>query len=243
MVGIVVLVVGVAISAEVFFSEAAVGRQLSFQEKIDSLFNKLKTASEQEMLTGELEDTPQGKVFAGESAKKMEQLNKDVQKEYDALIARPESERQNAMDEIKRFVGDSNLAVNYDRTSQSSYNADIPVEIYTVGKDQYEIDARNNTIIQFGPRPLPIGEEPEIADTTPRYSSQQLEVMARQFIVKQAPGVQISKLAPHHGDKDGVNYFFRWEDTSRKVEDMPPFIQVGFSRGGSLLSYTNSLGL
>ena len=67
--------------------------------------------------------------------------------------------------------------------------------------------------------------------------------MARAFVAKNAPEVKLDNLTANFGDKEGVNYFFRWEDITRENEDMHPFIQVGFSRGGDLLSYTDSLGL
>jgi len=215
----------------------------SVQERIQSLLSKLQSASQQEQKSGQLADTPQGKVFAGESAQKMEKLHNDTQAEIDALIARPESERQQAVSEIKQFADKQDLAVNYKNTSKSSYNANVSAEIYTTAFDQYEVDARNNQIIQFGPKPLEIGQESKKFDTTARYSKAELETMARQFISKNAPGVNVDNLTQKIGDKDGINYFFRWEDTTREIEDMHPLIQVGFSRGGDLLSYTNSLGL
>ena len=234
-----VLTLGIGVTS----AFASTGSGQSVQEKIQSLLSKLQAASQQEQASGQLIDTPQGKVFAGESAEKMKKLHDDTQKEIDALIARPENERQKAIDEIKKFSGKSDLAVNYKNTSKSSYNALVPAEVYATDFDQYEVDARNNNIIQFGPRPLNVDEKSKEFDTTPRYSKTELETMARQFIAKNASAIKLDSLTPRFGDKEGVNYFFRWEDTSREIEDMHPFIQVGFSRGGSLLSYTNSLGL
>ena len=234
-----VLTLGIGVTSAL----ASNGSGQSVQEKIQSLLSKLQAASQQEQASGQLADTPQGKVFAGESAEKMKKLHDETQAQIDALIARPESERQNAVTEIKKFADKQDMAVNYKSTSKSSYNAAVSAEVYTTDFDQYEVDARNNNIIQFGPRPLNIEEKSKEFDTTPRYSKVELETMARQFIAKNASAIKLDGLTPRFGDKEGVNYFFRWEDTSREIEDMHPFIQVGFSRGGSLLSYTNSLGL
>ena len=93
---------------------------------------------------------------------------------------------------------------------------------------------RNNKIIQFGPRPLAIGEKPKGLDTTARYSKEELETMARKFIAQNAPDVKLDNLTPNFGDKEGVNYFFRWENTSQEVEDIHPFIQVGFYKLDSM---------
>ena len=237
--GSLALILGLGVTGAL----ASNGDGQSVQEKIQSLLSKLQVASQQEQKSGQLVDTSHGKVFAGESAAKMEKMHNDTQAEIDALIARPENERQKAVDEIKKFSGKSDLAVNYKDTSKSSYNALVPAEVYTTDFDQYEVDARNNQIIQFGPKPLEIGQESKKFDTTARYSKAELETMARQFIAKNMPEVKVDDLTQKFGDKEGVNYFFRWEDTSREIEDMHPFIQVGFSRGGDLLSYTNSLGL
>lgn len=215
---------------------------LDTAKQIQNLLEKLQIASQNELMTGQTVETPQGKIFMGESAEKMKNLHDEILKQTDALIARSESARRLAIAEIKKFAKNENISVNYEFTGKSSYNADIPVEIYTVDLDQYEVDARNNKIIQFGPRPRSMGEKPKVIDETPRYTVKELEGIARKFISENAPDINLEKLAQKNTNKDGINYFFRWEDTSRKVEGMYPFIQVGFSKGGSLLSYTNSIG-
>ncbi|OGI36040.1 MAG: hypothetical protein A2259_01800 [Candidatus Moranbacteria bacterium RIFOXYA2_FULL_43_15] len=239
--GVTALTLVLGIGAASAFASSDSGK--TTQEKIQSLLDKLKVASEHEQEAGQLVDTPHGKVFTGESAEKMKKLHDETQAQVDALIARPENERQKAVDEIKKFSGKEDLAVNYKRTSKSVYNTSVPEEVYTTNFDQYEVDARNNKIIQFGPRPLSVGEKSKSFDTTDRYSKSELETMARAFVAKNAPEVKLDNLTANFGDKEGVNYFFRWEDITRENEDMHPFIQVGFSRGGDLLSYTDSLGL
>lgn len=239
--GVTTLALALGIGAASAFASSDSGK--TTQEKIQALLDKLQTASQHEQETGQLADTPHGKVFTRDSAEKMEKLHDETQAQIDALIARPESERQKAVGEIKKFADKQDLAVNYKNTAKSVYNSGVMEEIYTTDYDQYEVDARNNKIIQFGPKPLPIGQASKKFDTTDKYSKGELETMARAFIAKNAPEVKLDELTANFGDKEGVNYFFRWEDTSREIEDMHPFIQVGFSRGGDLLSYTNSLSL
>ena len=235
------LVLALGIGAASAFASSDSGK--TTQEKIQALLDKLQTASQHEQETGQLVDTPQGKVFTGESAQKMEKLHDETRAQIDALIARPENERQKAVGEIKKFADKQDLAVNYNGTAKSVYNSGVLEEVYTTDYDQYEVDARNNEIIQFGPKPLPIGQAPKKFDATDKYSKGELENMARAFIAKNAPEAKLDELTANFGDKEGVNYFFRWEDTSREIEDMHPFIQVGFSRGGDLLSFTDTLGL
>jgi hypothetical protein len=237
--GALVLTLGIG-AAGAFASNS--GGQ-SVQEKIQTLLNRLKTETDNELKNGQFKDTPQGKVFAGESADKMKKLHDETRDQIDSLTARPESERQKAVDKIKKFAKDESAQVQYKITAKSAYNSNVLEEVYTMGLDQYEIDSRNNTIIQFGPRPRNIDEAPKQFDTTARFSKNELETMARQFITENAPEVKLNDLSPKFSDKEGINYFFRWEDDSRIVEEMHPFIQVGFSRGGDVVSYVNTIGL
>ncbi|PIR57221.1 MAG: hypothetical protein COU72_02060 [Parcubacteria group bacterium CG10_big_fil_rev_8_21_14_0_10_41_35] len=102
---------------------------------------------------------------------------------------------------------------------------------------------RTNEIVQFGPAPLAIGEAAKVYNTEAKFAPEQLEVKAREFIAKNAPNADLSKLTASTGEKSGTNFFFRFTDESRKVDGTKPFVQVGFTVGGDLLSYTNTLGL
>ena len=66
--------------------------------------------------------------------------------------------------------------------------------------------------------------------------------MSRQFIVKNIPSVNFANLSSNHGQK-GSNYFFRWEDRSKKTTEGYPFVQVGFSQGGTLINYVDALNV
>lgn len=147
------------------------------------------------------------------------------------------------MEAVKAFVGNDD-AIMYHGESLSPYAPGTVTDIYYVGTDQYEVDITSVQVIQFGPRPLLTNEQSREYDTTDRYTSDELEVMAVSFITKHAPDVDLNALIPAHGNKEEINYFFRWEDSLKNgLVGIRPFIQVGFSRGGDLLSYTNTLGL
>jgi hypothetical protein len=144
---------------------------------------------------------------------------------------------------VKAFVGDNAVIIYRGRVS-SSYAPDVITEIYYVDTDQYEVNVETGQVIQFGARPLSPSEQPRTYDTSNRYTPSELEAMAVSFIAKHAPEVNLNSLTPAHSNKEEINYFFRWEDASGKtLMGMRAFIQVGFSRGGDLLSYTNALGL
>lgn len=147
---------------------------------------------------------------------------------------------QRDISEIRKFADSPNLAVQYESEGKSSNGKNVPVSIYISGADRYEVDA-NGRIIEFGSRNLPIGSENEKKyDNTPRYNSQELETIAKQFIAKNASNINLDKLTLTQTNK-GTNNFFRWEDRSQKTTEGYPFVQIGFSQGGTLLNYTNSL--
>ncbi len=149
--------------------------------------------------------------------------------------------RQRDISKIKDFSENQDIKVEYVSAGKSAYNENVQESLYYAGPDQYEIDSSNGKIIQFGTRSLPVGSENEKTyDNSPRYNAQELETMAKQFIAKNAPEVNLEKLSANNSNKE-TNYFFRWEDKSNKTTEGYPFIQVGFSHGGTLLSYTNTL--
>ena len=143
---------------------------------------------------------------------------------------------------IRNFANSPDLAVQYESESKSSNGKVIPVIIYTAGADMYEVDF-NGKIVEFGSRNLPIGSESEkIVNNTPRYKQQELEAMAKQFIAKNASDMDLEKLTLNQSNK-GTNYFFRWEDRTKKTTEGYPFIQIGFSQGGTIMGYINAMRL
>lgn len=146
---------------------------------------------------------------------------------------------QRDISEIRKFADSADLAVQFESESKSSNGLNVPVNIYYAGSDQYEIDTMGK-IVEFRSRNLPIGSENEkTIDNTPRYSQQDLENMARQFITN-STDLNVDSLTPNHGVK-GTNHFFKWEDRTRKTSEGYPFVQIGFSQGGTLLNYVNTL--
>lgn len=242
LIGLTVILLVAGISVSLAAGSSQVSKDI--QAKIGSLLNQLNLAAEKELISGNIIETGQGRFFAGESAEKTERLHQQTQKQIDDLIARPAIERGAAIAKIRSFANSPDLIVEYKYTSKSSYNWEVPAEIYYVGDNMYEIDIRNNEIIQFGPRPLTaVDLKPkEELNSELLFSVAELERMARQVIAHNTR-VELAKLSAAHGNKEEVNYFFRWEDHSRRIEGLYPFIQAGLSKSGVLVSYTNSLGL
>jgi hypothetical protein len=132
--------------------------------------------------------------------------------------------------------------IMYERTSRSSYNEDT-VNIFFVGKNQYEVSVKNPQIVQFGPRPRTIEEsEPVNVDFSVKCDPKKLRQIAYEFATKYSP-VSLSNLTESTNRKDDLVYFFRWENNVKKIDGIPAFIQIGITCAGDLVSYTNILDL
>ncbi len=213
-------------------------QNLEIQQQIDVLHQQLKEAIEKELENGTWEIGLEGeRVFTGESLAKMAELTEKTRVQIDILIARPEGERALAGKTISKINGET---PTYLQTTSLPYSGAILAEIYKTDTRTYAIDARNDNIVQ-------IDVPAQIAldfDYTKRFSVTELEKMAVEFIHKIATDVDLSTLTPRHNNKDGMVYFFRWEDKSAKLEDgASPFVQVGISAGGDVGTYVNTLQL
>jgi hypothetical protein len=249
-----IIVLGVILVSGISIATASNKQVSSLREVADSLTAKLRQAIKDAESSGEFTTDELGnKVYAGETAKKMQQLHEEATKAHMALLERPVNQRQGAISRIQElisdksirsFVGDLSSGIAYTSTGKSSYNSEAIVEFYKVGRDYVEVDIRNNEIIQFGPAPTRPGEEGKKFDKTAKYSVADLQVMANEFIAKNTKMTDLAAFKASVGNKEETNYFFRWENLNKKLEDgRPAFVQVGFTIGGELLSYTNSLGI
>jgi len=74
-----------------------------------------------------------------------------------------------------------------------------------------------------------------------------LEKIARDLVVRASPEINLDVLTPDHGEKRAgniANLFFRWIDISKMLSNgQHPFIQIGLTGKGKLLSYVNTIPL
>src|ERR1044072_1057561 len=226
------------------------------KQRMAILIGQLRAATERELQEGQTTVDDLGRrLFVGETAAKMRALHDETAKQVDELIARPARQRQTAVDIAASFAADPSIAralgqglargsIEYNHTSKSPYNESVPVEIYRSGAAQFEISALNDEILQFGPRPLTDEQEsPAALDLTPRFRQADLLGQVRRFLGRRGGNLNLNALTTRVSDKDGLVYFFRWEDESREVAGAHPFVQVGITAGGEVVSYTNTLGL
>lgn len=213
----------------------------SIADEISSMISALKLASQQAVNAGQVSTDGHGNlVYTEDAAITIKNMEDSYGERIDTMVARPANERKGALDAILAFSGKSNANVVYSETVPSGYNPRVLEEVYVVGLDQYEVNVANNQIIQFGPRPLVLGEVTKIY-TSGSLSVTKLKALAMEKIANTSK-VHLAELTASTGGKVD-NYFFRWEDSSRTVEGMHPFIQVGISSGGEIESYTNTLSL
>lgn len=226
------------------------------RQRMATLIGQLRAATERELQEGQTTVDERGRrLFVGETAAKMKALHDETAKQVDQLIARPARRRQVAVDIAASFAADPSIAkalgqgltrssVEYKHTTKSPYNESVPVEIYQSGAAQFEISALNDEILQFGPRSLTDEKEsPVTLDLTPRFHQAELLGQVRRFLARRGDNLNFNALTARVSDKDGLVYFFRWEDELREVAGAHPFVQVGMTTGGEVVSYTNTLGL
>ena len=209
------------------------------QEETDRLLREYQRALAYELQYGEtmtIKDPRNGnvKILTGASAAKLQALWRETQQRIDALTARPIQDRGKAIQLIQTL--DSGTIRYLYHSKMPYYDARAEVEVYKSDKFQYSVDVGTGQIIEI----VPLHQMRQYA-LEPAYSQAELEEKAREFIAKVAR-VNLDALTPAFGDKDGETFFFRWEASGQKLSSgMTPFIQIGFSRGGELLNYVNTL--
>lgn len=246
--------IGGAIVSAQGFSDQTMNSQR--KQVVTTLLGQLRAASEREVREGQTTVDEHGqRLFVGETATRVKILHDETVKRIDELSARPEVQRQVAIASAAAFIADPSIAkalarskaktaVKYKHTTKSPYNEAVPVEVYQIGTAQFEINALNDKIIQFGPRPLTdTGKSPSAFDLTQRFRQAELLGQARRFVVRHSGSINLDALVAKVNDKEGLVYFFRWEDGSREVDGVHPFVQVGITIAGEIVSYTNTMDL
>lgn len=151
---------------------------------------------------------------------------------------------------IRAFKKNPSITAKYSKTSWNPYYNSDPsgkpeAQMMSFVDNEgwvYAVAVDTNRIIQVGPAPRESTSEPEPAlDFAPRYTKEELQQYAIGWLKDH--GVNTDEAAKglefNVTTKDGKGYFFRWID--RSSTDKTRFLQVGFTIGGSLLSYTNTL--
>jgi hypothetical protein len=219
--------------------------------QINDLISHLKEVTQDELRNGTTEQLRGSTVFSGESAKKMAALQQSTIDQINELIARPVEDRQDAVNHIKSFAAvahtvNSVSVDDYTTLSSNPYNDQHRIELYHAGPIVYAVDTETNTVVQYGPRSLKPGESAPEFDESPALNVNQLENQAVE-VVTELSSTNLADLELRTSIKENSTtsrYFFRWEDNTRELPGgIHPFIQIGLSPAGDVVSYTNTLGL
>jgi len=183
-----------------------------------------------------LEDVTQRMLLADDPAV-AERWRHEANQIIDAGLARPESERQQAIALVQSIAG-PNARVEYLSTVPGVTGNE---ENYAVGATLYVVNVALDTLVSMNevPRTDPNDPTREL-DFSPRYKQQDLETMARGFVQTYAPGADLTKLTCTQGmyGHAGENYYwFAWDQTDPRYAR----IYIAYTPGGDIGSYLNTL--
>ncbi|MBI5755274.1 hypothetical protein HZA41_03585 [Candidatus Peregrinibacteria bacterium] len=204
-------------------------------------------------------------VFVGLQSVKMTsgvQADLDISKTRVVVggkIAVTSAQITKGMDGIRNFQKNPALTVFFQDTGWNPYFEKIvdplkpemvePTKQMMIYQDQqgwqYLVDLASNQIIQMGPASQSSLTDPTPEmDFTPRYTKKELQTYSVNWLKER--NIDVDSLAKEFefsvGTKDGKGFFFRWTDNKAQEGEMR-FLQVGFTIGGSLLSYSNTLNI
>ncbi len=207
----------------------------TIKEKVDFLLTQYNNAVKQEMRQGQTKKDEDGNVvLTGESELKMNALWKDTFSQIDELTARPLEERIKFIERIQSIEGNQKAEYSF-HTDMPYYGKSLKTEVYETPSYEYVMDVNTGNILEVAIKNW------NDHHMQPTYSQDELENKAVNYLQSIDSSVDLSKLSLQVYEKVGT-IFFRWEDESSELLDgRYPFVQVGLSTDGDLLTYVNTL--
>jgi len=223
---------------------APVGAQQDpVQVRIDALTKKLQDAIVDAEKNGQFTTDEHGqRVYAGETATKMEALHKEVAGESRELQARPQAEREKSINAVNQWNDQFLYTVDGQPKQNLQYGGKLGgiqnferdgIELYYSQDYAWQVDTNTNKVLDVYIRPKETGEPKEFLDMTERFNADQLEQKARDLIAAQNIGVDLNKLKLERNQKIGT-FFYTWTGEEGKS------VQVAYTSGGQLIGYTNT---
>lgn len=129
-----------------------------------------------------------------------------------------------------------NKATYVERSRVPYYGNNAVVDTYIADGMFYSVDIVTQDVVDIHPEEMSYQ-----VDAT--YNEDQLRGMAETMVTDfLGDKVKLDKLSFLVVTKLEKTYFFKWEDVSKKIDTgIYPFVQVGFSRNGDFLNFTNTL--
>jgi hypothetical protein len=214
-------------------------------DPVAELVHRVRIFTQAELSTpgAVVNDPVVGEVFVGASATRIAEVHAQSAREYDALRARTPEERQGAIVAIREFAGDQDLAVEYGATVPNPNVSGQMVEVYAAPGVQYWVDPQTDIVRQMLiMSPFVLTESGALEN-----SPEGLEMQVREFLEKNCVCFKDveNRLEFQVGEKNieggPTIRFFRWEvvNEAPSTNELPPFIQVGVSSNGIVVSYTD----
>jgi len=175
---------------------------------------------------------------------KESQEYKDAKAQFCELRSRPAAEREQAVTNIREFLGMPNVEATFD-CGRGTF------EYYDAAGWSFIIDPAHNNIVEMGQGQRKSVNDPEpVYDYTPRYNAEEAGKVAEQFITTHQSilAVDVTKMTrQYEGTKDGgdgitpgekVNYFYTWrtKDANGKTTEL---VAVTITRGGQIVVFDN----
>ncbi|MFZ5376508.1 MAG: hypothetical protein ACOZAN_02450 [Patescibacteria group bacterium] len=211
--------------------------------KVMSLTKKLQDSVAEVNSTGQFITDERGeKIYAGETAKQMEDLHKQIAGEIRELQARPETERRKTIEAVNKWNDQFLYQVENQPKQELNYAGKLGgvqnvkrdgLELYYSQDYAFQVDTKTNKVVDVYIRPKEKGEKEEWVDMTARFKVDELEKKARKLIADQNLGIDLDSLKLEVGQKIGT-FFFTWKNDSGSS------IQVAYTQGGQLIGYTNA---
>jgi hypothetical protein len=175
---------------------------------------------------------------------KKSQEYKETKAQFCELRSRPAAEREQAVANIREFLGKPNVEAIFDCGRGN-------LEYYDTAGWTFIIDPAHNNIIEMGQAQTREKDDPRAEyDYTPRYNAEEAGDVAEQFITAHQSilAVDVTKMTrQYEGTKDGgdgvhpgqlVNYFYTWrtKDVNGKTTEL---VAVTITRGGQIVVFDN----
>lgn len=169
---------------------------------------------------------------------------KEVKQQFCALRSRPAAEREQAIANVREFLGKPTTEVKFD-CGRGNF------EYYEAAGWSFIVDPAHNNIVEMGETQHTKIDDPKPEyDYTPRYNAEEAGKVAEQFMIAHQGilGIDITKMTKEYeGMKDGgdgvhpgqlINYFFKWvtKDENGKTKEL---VVVTITRGGQIVVFDN----
>ncbi len=214
-------------------------------ERIADLKKQLADAKQYELDNGCVQKNSEGEfIYCGQSQERINSLERQLADEIEKSH-HPDATRLSAVTTLVRELqNDPALQLTFQTRTRSSY-AEGPSQIETYRDSKgvvYEIDLYSTQIVQFGPGP----NSDIVYHATPKLSMEQLRQRAEDFASKYVSNftqirATFNLTETTKADQSLTVSFFRWEAKEIPVGDQQkPFVQVGLSPAGDIVSFTNT---